>query len=201
MKNIKLIVLTVAASLSIATTSAYADTSEGYYAGFSLGGYNGGNTRINGGGSDMTYRDHSFDTNVGVFGGYNWNFGKEAVAAEISYNNSVGNVPMPIVLGGSNTTPGRLQNNYQVSILPGYNFYKNTEGYVRLGWTRADDGAISGSHAFNGTVMGLGVDQSVSRNIALRLEWQYMNFNSYSVNNVSYKPGTSGINGSLRYAF
>ncbi len=192
MNKIKL--AAVVAVLSASATSALADTTQGSYVGIGLGEYNG-NMNVNGMGINGNMGSQNLDTSVGVFGGYNWNFGKESIAAELSYNSNIGQVD-------TGTYSAKLKNNWQLSLLPGYNFTKDTEGYVRVGFAQADGvPSIGQSHTFNGTVLGLGVDEAVTRNIALRLEWQYMKFNSYSANNGSITPDTTGVNLSARYAF
>ncbi len=187
MKNLKFTAIALALSTT-AVTSAFASTAAGPYVGFGLGAYNA-NINQNG----YNYSDQNPQASVGVFGGYQWNFGQEALAAELSYNSNVGEINEP-----SGTS--KLKNDWQVSVLPGYNFTDSTEGYVRVGWTQANgDGAYS--HTYQGAVLGLGVDHSITRNMALRLEWQYMNFNSFNPGSGDVNPTTEGVNVSLRYGF
>lgn len=190
----------IAVALMALSTSALAGTSEGPYAGVGIGEYSA-NLNINVPGSvSFTLGSSSPKISGGLFGGYNWNFGAGSVAAELSYNSNVGS-PSDFTAGPIST---KFDNNWQISALPGYNFSKDTEGYVRLGWTRATghaSGLITGDQTFNGVVFGLGVDQAVAPNMAVRLEWQYLKLNTYSNFGVDFKPSSTGVDLSLRYAF
>lgn len=186
MKNLKFTALALA--LSTTATGAFASTAAGPYVGFGLGAYD---ANINQNGNNFS--DRNPQVGVGVFGGYQWNFGQEALAAELSYNSNVGEINEP-----NYTT--KLKNDWQVSLLPGYNFTNDTEGYVRVGLTQANANGLD-SHTYQGTVLGLGVDHSITRNMALRLEWQYLNFNGYNPGAGDLNPTTEGVNVSLRYGF
>ena len=197
----------IAAALMALTTSAFADTSTGPYVGIGIGGYEGTNKLTASGLGSVTLGSSSLDFSGNVFGGYNWNFGAGSVAGEVSYNSNVGKLDQ--ISDGTSSFDGKLEQNWQVSILPGYNFTKSTEGYVRLGWTQAKGnisgnvGGVPGSfdHTFNGWVVGLGVDEAVTPNVAVRLEWQYLNFSSFNESGSEWEPRSTGVNLSLRYGF
>ena len=191
------------AALMVLTTNAFADTSEGSYVGIGIGGYSG-DVALSSGAASFTMGNDSLDFGATVYGGYKWNMGAGSVAAELSYNSNVGKLATWTVPGLA--VSGKLTNNWAVSVLPGYNFTKDTTGYVRLGYTQAKAeltvNAATASHTFNGTVWGLGVDQAVSKNLSARLEYQVMDLSSWTDTTVTtYKPRSAGMNASVRYAF
>jgi len=198
----------IAAALMALSTSAFAGTSDGPYVGIGIGEYNG-SLKDPGVFSSITFGSTSLDTSGNLFAGYNWNLGAGSIALEASYNSNVGKLDS---LAGQDLF--KLDNNWQISVLPGYNFSKDTEGYVRLGWTQARGtfgNAFSSviantTHNFNGGVFGLGVDQAVTQNLALRLEWQYLYLSSSTISypvvgSFEWTPRSSGVDFSLRYAF
>jgi len=198
----------IAAALMALSTSAFAGTSDGPYVGIGIGFYNAGLKDSFPGGSE-TFGSTSVDTSGNIFAGYNWNLGAGSVALEASYNSNVGKLDS---FNGNDVF--KLDNSWQISVLPGYNFSKDTEGYVRLGWTQAKGTWGSAfipviantTHTFNGGVFGLGVDQAVTPNLALRLEWQYLYLSSSTISysgfgSLDWSPRSTGVDFSLRYAF
>ena len=82
----------------------------------------------------MAFGNDKLDFGVNVFGGYKWNMSAGSVAAELSYNSNVGK--LATWSGGGQTISGKLDNAWAVSVLPGYNFTKDTTGFIRLGYAR-----------------------------------------------------------------
>ena len=194
-----------AAVLMALTTSAFAGTSEGPYVGAGISAYSGDAT-VSAPGVSITFGNDKLDVGANVFGGYKWNMGTGSVAAELSYNSNVGKLAN--LTGAGQTIDGKLDNNWAISVLPGYNFTKDTTGYFRLGYAQVKGtlnltGTITGSgnHTFNGTVWGFGVDQAVTPNLAARLEYQVLDMSSWTSGGTSVKPRATGMNLSLRYGF
>ena len=194
-----------AAVLMALSTSAFAGTSEGPYVGAGIGGYSGDLTTSVPGAS-ITFGNDKLDWGANVFGGYKWNMGTGSVAAELSYNSNVGK--LATWSGAGQAIDGKLDNAWAVSVLPGYNFTKDTTGYMRIGYVQAKGtltltGTIAGnaSETFKGTVWGFGIDQAVTPNLAARIEYQVLDFSSKTFATETDKPRATGVNMSLRYAF
>ena len=194
-----------AAVLMALTTNAFAGTSEGPYVGAGIGGYSG-DTTATAPGVSITFGNDKLDWGANVFGGYKWNMGTGSVAAELSYNSNVGKLATWTL--GTQSIDGKLDNAWSVSVLPGYNFTKDTTGYMRIGYVQAKGAstmtgtiAQSFSETFKGTVWGFGIDQAVTPNLAARIEYQVLDFSSKTTGTETDKPRATGMNMSLRYAF
>ena len=191
------------------TTSAFAGTSEGPYIGVGIGAYREDLT-VSGGG---TFGSDKFDVGASIFGGYRWNMGAGSVAAELSHNSNAGELGTSSIAttSGDGVLDGKLENNWAISVLPGYNFTKDTTGFIRIGYTQAKGTvtvngtttiAGSESHTFKGPIWGFGVDQAFTPNLAGRIEYQFLDLKSWADDaGISFEPRATGINLSLRFAF
>ena len=205
MKNI--IIGLITGVLMLVTPSAFADNENGgTYAGGGIGIYTGGVTlTIPASSVSVDLGSSSLDVGLNLFGGYKMNMGKGSIAGEVAFNSGTGkNINLT---SGATTSNIKMTNNWSVSVLPGYNLTQDTTSYLRLGYTQGKGemtatGAPASSHTFNGYVVGFGVDQAVSPNLAARLEYQVLNFSSWTdTTGTTSKPRSTGLNLSVRYAF
>ncbi len=213
MKNQKkILAISVALIFSGLTAAAQADTTAGPYVGAGVGLYQTDVT-IKGGNVSVTAGDTTHDSGLDVFAGYKWNLGAGGVAVEVGYTDSYGKTTDLTV--GTVATNAKIKASTEIAILPSFNLSKDTAAYVRLGYASAEaeassSGGVIGTQTFTsgsskktftGMVFGLGVDHSLSKNIALRAEYKVVDLSEETINNIRYQPRAVGLNVGLRYAF
>lgn len=195
--------IAVVAMLSMAA-SAYADSANGAYVGGGIGVYQLG-AKISIPASSITLNLSSSTPDIGLnlYGGYKFNMGKGSLAVEASYNSGIGKNAEFSVPGS--VMSGSLTNNWSASVLPGYNLTPDTTSYLRLGYIQAkgeQKGTTPSTHTFTGYVVGFGVDQAVSSNLGVRLEYRLLTFSSWTdPTNSTTEVRSSGMDLSVRYAF
>ncbi len=194
------------------TSAAQADSTAGPYIGAGVGLYQTDVT-IKGGDVSVTAGDTGHDSGLDVFAGYKWNLGAGGVAVEVGYTDSYGKTTDLTV--GTVAANAKITASTEIAVLPSFNLSKDTAAYVRLGYASAkgeassSGGVISNTtftsgsstKTFTGMVYGLGVDHSLSKNIALRAEYKVVDLSEEKVNNIRYQPRAVGLNVGLRYAF
>jgi opacity protein-like surface antigen len=199
----------VIACMTITPVLAGTTDSSAPYAGLGVGGYSG-DLQVSGSGLSGSFGNNGLDPSGIVFGGYRWKLGQAGVAAEISYMSNVGKLAS---WGSSGVSiSGNMNTAWAVSVLPDLNFSNDTTGFLRLGYTHVT-GTLNGSnsntsysasasHDFNGILLGIGINQAISKNMTLRLEYQDMEMESWSdPRGVSWKPHSTGVNLGLALSF
>lgn len=199
-----------AAALMTLSASSFAGTSEGFYLGAGLGGYSGSHVEYDSAwGTTIRYGSDSNNIGVNLYTGYKFDImGHGSIATEFSYNSNVGKYEL--ANGAGNSFNAQFNNNWAVSVLPGYSFTKDTTGYVRVGYTQftgklsAPGGNVS--HAYSGVMWGFGVDQAVTSHIAARLEYKILNMTDWTSGGpvwtgTNIKPRSTGVDASVRYGF
>jgi outer membrane immunogenic protein len=119
-----------------------------------------------------------------LFGGYgvNWNayyLAGEVNASYSTYQFKTNNSEE--ISGGNSQTKYRLQSSYGISLLPGFYYMPNTLFYTRVGYengnfkTSTTDVSLANvDKHLNGFRCGLGVKQTVTRNMALRMDYSHI---------------------------
>ena len=146
--------LTATAALALTALASLPARAEGIYLGASLGvpRYNDGIAGISGNGSGVSGK---------VFGGYQFtpNFALEAGLADLGHIN-----------GNGGTLNGHSQYIDAVGLLP-LNSQWSLLGSAGLAHVKLD--TSNGNDGGNGLKLGLGAEYTLSKNVALRGEWEH----------------------------
>jgi len=152
---------------------------------------------------DNSYRyykhDHQPSTGTlgNIFTGYEWNFDRFYLATEL--NASLSSLKYHGYFtetedGINNTSEATytLRNSYGLSLLPGYQVSDNVLLYGRIGYVKGNfkyaeyktntgegERGVTEHEWLNGIRYGLGINTSLSKNIALRLEYDQTRYGTY----------------------
>lgn len=197
--------------------SAFAN---GFYAGLGAG-FNNFNDQVKTTDTTTVLNDATFsygETSLlgTAFGGYQFNFpSKFNLGLEAFYNFTNATDKLSDFGGSSSLT---VRDSYGVRALPGYQLAPNAEihaivGYVRGAFRLSDDGFVEDSPPpaknfdANGWQVGLGTGLDLMKNIALRADLVYTDYQSYTYTaaipggSVSYKNSIASTVGTVSLAY
>lgn len=230
--------LAIAAALGSASALAVAGGFDGPFVQLGIGGA-GTSSKVSGvpassTGADLNGTDSQGSFNGLVAAGYSQDLG--------ALNSSLGGLNLAAnifyVIGeqkaGSKTSSGvnqwndsltlsgknKLNNTFGISIEPGWNFTKETLGYLKLAWVntqlkgtlsynyvdagdpaQSTSGSDNSSKNINGFGYGLGVKQMITSNIFASVDLMGVSYQSYKNDGISVKPSQFMGFASLGYKF
>lgn len=189
--------------LSCQISAAYA----GFYAGLGIGSdtvsFKQSGHVVRPGSFDVLDKTHLSGTGVfgTLFGGYSWLVKQFYLAAEVN-----GNISSTVfkgsnfesVHGTASSTKYEMPHSVGVSVLPGYFLLPTSLLYVRAGYTNGefkskttDISLANTSKSLDGFRYGLGLKQTITEKVALRLDYSRIDYN-----NVTFR--TNDVLGSTR---
>jgi opacity protein-like surface antigen len=142
-------------------------------------------------------QDSGVGANLSVFVGVKESYNQFSLAGELSAGINSGDAEAKIYNYAQlpNTAISRIKNkgNFTASVLPGYYINNNTEGFLRLGFSRGRFEAKSSAQTggdliatgratrwLSGYVFGAGMETKITPCISLRLEYDYSQYQSFS---------------------
>jgi opacity protein-like surface antigen len=139
-----------------------------------------------------------------MFAGYQWQLTDVfSLASELSANvNSLTYQGYYVDVNQSEQSNGvfKINKNVGFSVLPGFNINATTMLYARLGMVRGkfnyqeyktldgDKIGINDDRWLNGLRLGLGAKMAISENVALRLEYNYLQYQTYTDKSFALNP-------------
>lgn len=125
-----------------------------------------------------------------LFGGYDWCCNHFYLAGEANVNASSArfySTNDEYVHSNFSSSTYRILNSYGISVLPGYLWNNATLFYARLGYangnfkiTTSDVSLANIDRRLNGIRFGAGIKQMLTPNLAVRLEYSQINYDSTS---------------------
>jgi opacity protein-like surface antigen len=202
--------LCIAFTLCGASTAVYA-TNGAPYLGLQLGANSGGSWNLTNPEGATTHFGMSGES-FGILGGYGQFFGEKwYLAGEGFLNDSVIRTANKSTDNAGTTIKLRTTYSYGISILPGYNIAADTRLFVRAGLvgTRfeltqshaAQSSSATAANTVSGGQLGVGVALSLSKNLALRGEYVYTGYQSFTAYGNKVSPRSNQLLASFTYQF